>query len=305
MIISKRKINNIEIVTGENDHIKFEIAPAVGGKILSVYNKGLQKEFLWNNENLQLKTHQSGEDYDTNFWGGIDELIPNDIPEKIDSIPYPDHGELWTTPLQYDCFEDKISVYGKLKLSGLYYKKTISLKENSPEIILEYIIRNESDAARHFMWKLHAALAIEAGDKLVSSARKAKVVYPELSHYKDLEEFHWPVIDDCDASVVSPDNNTLGFFYLYDLPQSEMKFINGKGNHQFTYSYDKSVFPYQWYFASYGGFLNHYTAILEPSTSMPVSVNEAKSIGQCTVLQPGQEINTLVTIYAGENKDLL
>ena len=304
MIVTKSRINNVEVLTGENDHIKFVIAPATGGKILSVYNKLLQKEFLWSNKNLLFETHQSGADYDINFWGGIDELIPNDIRENIDGNEYPDHGELWTTPLEYDLSHDKISVFGKLKLSELYYKKTVSLKANSPEIILEYTIRNESNATRHFMWKLHAALAIREGDKMVSSARKAKVVYPELSKYKDFNEFHWPLIDDCDASLVPPNNNTLDFFYLYDIPRSEMQLISGKGNHLFSYNYDKKVFPFQWYFASYGKFLNHYTAILEPSTSLPVSVNEAKAIGQCTVLESDQEINTMVTIYAGKNKNL-
>jgi hypothetical protein len=41
---------------------------------------------------------ERGADYDSNFYGGIDELIPNDIPENIDGIDDPDHGELWTTP---------------------------------------------------------------------------------------------------------------------------------------------------------------------------------------------------------------
>lgn len=304
MIVSKSIINNIEVITGENDHIRFVIAPSAGGKILSVYNKILQKEFLWSNKNLSFKSHQPGADYDINFWGGIDELIPNDIPENVDGNEYPDHGELWTTPLEYELNNDKISVFGKLKLSGLYYKKTVSLNPSKPEIILEYTFRNESDATRHFMWKLHAALAIAEGDKIVSSALKAKSVYPELSKYKDINEFHWPLKNDCDASIVPPKNNTLDFFYLYDIPQSEMQLISGNGKHQFSYNYDKKVFPFQWYFASYGKFLNHYTAILEPSTSMPVSVNEAKEIGQCTVLESDQEINTTVIIYAGEIKNI-
>ena len=80
-----------------------------------------------------------------------------------------------------------------------------------------------------------------------------------------------------------------------------MKFLSGGGKHMFSYHYDKKVFPYQWYFASYGGFLNHYAAILEPCTSMPLSVNEAKLLGQCSVLEPNQEINTAVSIYAGKN----
>ncbi len=301
MLISRKEINNVEVFTGENDYIKFEIVPALGGKIISVYNNKLDKEFLWRNENLKLETHRPGADYDSNFFGGIDELIPNDIPENIDSIDYPDHGELWTTALGYDVQEDKIAVFGTLALSGLSYKKIISLEASSPVINLEYTIRNESTSTRNFLWKLHAALVVESGDKLISDAKKAKVVDLDYSRFKTLDEFTWPDIENTNASLVPDKNNTTDFFYLYDINTSRMCMESNKENHLFSYDYDKNIFPYQWYFASYGGFLHHYTAILEPCTSMPISVNEAKKLGQCTVLEPGQEINTVVKIYAGEN----
>jgi hypothetical protein len=301
MIISRTEVNNVEVVAGENNHIRFEIVPAAGGKIISVYNKKLLKEFLWRNTNLLLDTHKPGTDYDSNFFGGIDELIPNDIPETIHGIDYPDHGELWTTALDYELLEDKISVFGKLELSGLYYKKIISLDADSPTIHLEYNIRNESESTRNFLWKLHAALHVEGGDKLITGAKKAKVVDPDYSRFKMLNEFTWPDIENTDASLVPEKNNTTDFFYLYDIDTARMGLESNKGNHLFSYSYDNNVFPYQWYFASYGGFLNHYTTILEPCTSMPISVNEAKGLRQCTVLEPGQEINTVVKIYAGEN----
>ena len=186
-----------------------------------------------------LETHQPGANYDANFFGGIDELIPNDIPENIDSIAYPDHGELWTTSLDYKLFEDRISVFGKLKLSGLYYKKTVHLEANSPVIYLEYKIRNETNFKRNFLWKLHAALAIEGGDKLVTSAQKAKVADPDYSRFMNLNEFKWPLIENTDASIVPYKNSSIDFFYLYDIEQAEMQLLSGKDNHLFSYNYDK------------------------------------------------------------------
>lgn len=299
MKISKNRKNKIEVLTGENDYLKFEIAPELGGKVISVYNKKLEKEFLWRNKELPLEVNQPGTEYDPNFWGGIDELIPNDIPETIDSIPYPDHGELWTTPLQYELLDNKISVFGKLKLSELYYEKTMFLDANSPLIFLEYKIKNLSKVEKHFLWKFHAALAIEEGDTMISDAQKARVVYPESSRFKNKKNFSWPMIGNFDVSKVQPRNNTMDFFYLYEIQEAEMKMSSSKANHLFSYRYDKEVFPYQWYFASYGAFLDHYTAILEPASSMPVSVNEAKKLNQCSRLLPNEEIKTTVKIFAG------
>ena len=92
----------------------------------------------------------------------------------------------------------------------------------------------------------------------------------------------------------------MDFFYLYDIRHGEMRLENPEDGSLFAYRYDKQVFPYQWYFASYGKFFGHYTAILEPCSTMPISVNDAKVSGSCSRLLPGQEINTKVNIYAGE-----
>ena len=300
MIISTNTVNGVEIITAENDQILCKVAPALGGKITSLYNKSLDKEFLWSNAGLPLQILKPGADYDSNFWGGIDELIPNDIPETVDSIPYPDHGELWTTPLTHAFTDQQIIVKGILPLSGLYYERILSMDEALPVIHLRYRIVNQSGARRHFLWKMHAALKISAGDKLLTGALKGKVVDPQYSRFTNTEPFDWPVIEGIDASVVPVRDNTMDFFYLYNMPEGEMQMTNNADGSLFAYRYDKKVFPYQWYFASYGKFLDHYTAILEPCSCMLLSVNEAKQDQQCSILEPDQEINASVRIFAGE-----
>ncbi len=132
-------------------------------KDLTVYNKRLNHEFLWRNQALKLWHLVSGSEYDPNFYGGIDELLPNDIPEILDGVEYPDHGELWTSRLQQELEKDKISLHGKLQLSGISYRKTISLRDDAAFMHMDYKIKNESGEKRHFLWKLHAALAMKPG----------------------------------------------------------------------------------------------------------------------------------------------
>jgi hypothetical protein len=38
---------------------------------------------------------------------------------------------------------------------------------------------------------------------------------------------------------------------------------------------------------------------LEPCTTMPIAVNEAAKLGQCSVLEAGEAIETRVSIYVG------
>lgn len=302
MQISYSRIDQTEVIICENDHLQVVVAPALGGKICSIFNKQLGQEFLWTNTNLSLQAHTPGTEYDPNFYGGMDELIPNDIPEKIQGIDYPDHGELWTTPLEYEVDTASLMVFGTLPISGLFYQKTIRLDPDGPNIIMEYEIRNDAKELRQFLWKLHPALRVEAGDQVVTTASRARVVDPSYSRFNDLKELNWPMIEGTDASVVPAKGNEVDFFFLWEARNPEMGLVSGKKGSRFSIRYDQTIFPFQWYFASYGGFLDHYTAVLEPCSAMPMSVEEAAALGQCTMLQPGQMIETTVRIYAGPSK---
>jgi len=303
--MEKDRINDIEVYTLETKHLRLRMAPELGGRIISIVNKPLAREFLWHNEGLPLAVSQPGSEYDPNFWGAIDELIPNDVPENIDGIDYPDHGELWTTAFDVEVNGETITVHGRLPLSGLHYSKTVTLDPSTPSAFLDYRIKNETSQTRHFLWKLHAALLIKPGDRLVSSALKGKVVDTQYSRFSHTDEFTWPNIQEMDASVVPPKSDQMDFFFLYDAPVSEMTMESNNGDHVFCYAYDPRVFPFQWYFASFGGLLDHYTAILEPCTTMPMSINEAAAKNQTAVLQSGEELTTRVRIYAGEKKNYI
>src|SRR6266702_2984770 len=95
------KLDGIPLVRLESDFLKVDVSPGVGGRIISLVEKHSGHEFLWRNSKLKLESLPGGSEYDPNFYGGIDELLPNDIPEMINGICCPDHGELWTTSLTH------------------------------------------------------------------------------------------------------------------------------------------------------------------------------------------------------------
>jgi hypothetical protein len=301
----KQHINGIEAIILEGTELRATIIPGLGGKIFSLFNKPLNKEFLWINPRVPLQNFAAGAEYDPNFIGGIDELFPNDVPETIDGIAYPDHGELWTAPLHYELNGESVTVYGTLPLSGIQYKKSITIGKNAT-LTCDYSLHNPSNSTKHFLWKLHAALMIKKGDRLITSARKGLVVDPEYSRFKEeVQPFNWPFIENIDASVVPAAGDSMDFFYLYETLRGEMQLLSENEKHLFSYQYDHHVFPYQWWFASYGGFLGYYTAVLEPCTNMPMSVNEAVAKKQSASLSPGTTLSTSVKIFAGEKKNYI
>jgi hypothetical protein len=295
-----RSVDGVPIVRLENASLRVDVAPAVGGRVISLIDKATGYEFLWRNARLKLERLPPGSPYDPNFYGGIDELIPNDIPEPLNGVDSPDHGELWTAALEGALDGESLVLSGVLPLSGLRYWRRMTLRGDSPYLDIDYRIENGAGQRRIFLWKLHAALRIAPGDRIECPARTARVVDLQWSRWHTLEPFAWPMVEGQRADVIPPNNNTVDFLFLYDLQEGRMAWRSATMGLTFAYTFDVNVFPYAWYFASYGGFDGHYTAILEPCTTMPLSVNEAAQLGQSSVLDPGQRIETRVTIYAGK-----
>lgn len=285
----------------ENDFLEVEVVPEAGGKITGVKDKKTNHSFLWKNEKLALKRSPAGSPYDPNFYGGIDELLPNDMPERINDADSPDHGELWTMPLDFAVQDDRLILSGTLPLCGLHYTREMRLYEGKPGIELKYKIVNPTIKPKEFLWKFHAALNIEPGDEILSPSKTGIVADREYTRRSDFNPFLWPVIEKQRADIIPPKDNTVDFFYLYDLQDGYMAWRRPEKGLAFLYCFDKDVFPFNWYFASYGGFLDHYTAVLEPCTAMPISVKEAVEQKQCSQLQPGEELSTTVSIYAGSD----
>ncbi len=292
-------LDGLPIVRLESDFLKVDVAPGVGGRVVSLVEKSGAHEFLWRNPKLRLERLPSGGEYDPNFYGGIDELLPNDIPEVINGIACPDHGELWTTPLEPTHRDGRLRLRGRLPLFGLGYEREMWLDPDSPRLACAYRLSNASGQPRDFLWKLHAALAVQAGDVVDCPAAKAQVVDPAWSRFKGVAPFTWPNLEGRAVNVIPQADGTMDFFYLFELARGAMAWRRPGAGLSFAYEWDVNIFPYAWLFASYAGFLGHYTVILEPCTAMPMSVNAAAAKRQCSRLEPGETLETRVTISVG------
>jgi len=294
--------DGIPLARLESEHLTVDVAPGVGGRIVSIRGRD-GHEFLWTNPRLSLRCCPPGTPYDPNFFGGVDELLPNDLPETIDGLACPDHGELWTAALHARVEGRQLVLSGELPVCGLRYERRMRLAEGQPLIELDYRIQNGAGLPRHFLWKLHAAVNIRPGDRIQCPAARARVVDLAWSRWHSLEPFPWPHVEGGRADIIPPPGAEVDFFYLYDLSAGRLRWLDAEGRLEFAYHFDTAVFPYAWLFASYGGFDGHYTAILEPCTAMPISVPEAAALGQCSRLEPGQSLSTHVSIYAGPRRD--
>ncbi len=292
-------LNGISIVRLENDLLIVDVAPSIGGRITSITEKKTSYQFLWHSPQLPLNAHAPGSAYDPVFWGGIDELLPCDIPEVVNGISLPDHGELWTTPLSYRIDEESLVLEADLDVSGLRYRKSVSLRPDTFHCDLDYELTNPTGHVVEFQWRLHAPVKVKPGDRLICPAAKARVADFPNSRFGSDQPFDWPVQDGVCADVVPEMNGETESFYLWDLEVGVISWNNAAETLCFGLTFDTDVFPYGYIFASYGGFQGGEFAILEPSAAMPVSLNEARALGQCARLSPGEKLETRIAIYAG------
>lgn len=300
MITTTTLINGLECIVMENESITATLCPAAGGKISSLVLKKPDTELLWNNPNLSLRAYPAGTEYDPHFFGGIDELLPNDEKERIEDRAYPDHGELWTSALDWEPCADGILLRADLPVAGLRYEKKLSLADEAGQIRMAYRIVNLRPTENHFLLKMHAALRLHPGDRLVCDAKRGEIADADFTGRHSARFFDWPHYEGDRLDLAGgPEEGRNEFFFLHDLRTGEMRMESPEAGTFFSYAFDTAIFPYAWYFATYGGWNGLYTGVLEPASAVPCSLGASIKNGTCTTLAPGAELNTLVTINVG------
>lgn len=265
----------------ENDFLRIVLDLDMGGRIISFYDIKRDLEQLWYDP--ARVPMDPALDYDGNFAGGMDELLPCDLPER----GYPDHGELWNLPLECQTGDDSLTVSGTLPISRLAYKRSMRLSANS--LICDNCITNTSGQAVEFLWKLHAALAIAPGDKFIAPYNCVQAADPgDWSKLPDSMPQQWQ-----NPYTIAGFDGSSDFFYLTDPTGSELILQRSNGS-SFICRFDGKVFPLSWVFASFGRLNGSRTLIMEPCTNYPASLEDAARHGVCAMLENNCSINTRI-----------
>lgn len=276
----------LDSIVLRNGIIAVAVLPAQGGKITEMRFAGDARNYIWFDERQAAK-YDPAADYDPQFSGGIEELLPSDIPETIDGIAYPDHGELWRTPLcvEQSC-DNQLLLTATLNSTGFYYRREMMLDGNS--LLCKTTIRNIGEHTKHFLWKLHGAVSIAPGDTIHIPANCMTAADVEWSTLPDIMPRAFCGI------ITAPENDgSSEFLYLTDLNGNccEAHFADG---HRLRCEFDGRIFTTIWYFGTYGKLNGSYTGILEPCMNYPASIKDAVSGGCCASLEPSESLSTTV-----------
>jgi urease beta subunit len=278
-----------EAVILENRYVKVTILPELGGKIWSIVAKERDREMLWHNPRMPPRAAHYGAPYDNWFSGGWDEVFPNDLPVTIGDTAYADHGEVWSMPASWTCTQqtdDVVSV--TLTSRGVAIdtrlSKTVTLHRDAREIAISYDIANLGSRPIDVHWKLHPALPVEPGSRLHLPAGTVVID----------EEFGCG--EPTPGTLPAPDTGKSYFEYRIGIADGRcgVTYADGIG---FGLAFDPNVLTSVWTFATFSGWRDLQTVILEPCTGWFASLERAIAEDAALRLEPGQTVQSDVTAH--------
>lgn len=152
----------------ENADIRVEVMPDRGGKIISLRSKRTSTEWLLPplRPYAEAKSSDGFEGWDG---GGFDECLPTVAAMET----APDHGEVW----RYAWQESAAEGWALLRTAALGGALTFERRAHldGPSLVLDYAIKNRSDAPRNLLYCAHPLLRVEEGDRMLLPAEVREV----------------------------------------------------------------------------------------------------------------------------------
>lgn len=295
----------------ENPLLRLVILPELGGKLWSLVYKLVDREIFWHNPRMAPRPAPYGSAYDDWFCGGWDELFPNDAPTTFTGDTYPDHGEWWAMPFEWDVATqrtDEATVFCRRAgvVTNTTIERWITVRAEEAQVSIRYRLHNAGPQPLDFLWKLHPALAISPSARI---DLPASTVLPEAGFNDRLDGqlFVWPVArsprgEPVDMRIIpGPEAATCDFYYATDLAAGWCALTDPQAGYGFGLAFDPAIFRSVWVFGAYGGWRGHYVTILEPCTAYPYQLEQAVAQGTASRLAAGASIETTVTavLYQG------
>lgn len=318
----------------ENELIKVLILLDKGTDIVELAYKPKDIDFMWKGPGgirdtsklISSSPHSWGNFLDY-YPGGWQEILPGGGPGSFSGAELGLHGEVCLLPWDF-CVEednsDRISVLFTCRTIRFpfFIKKRLKMTSASAVITIEKSIINESNEEIEFMWGHHPAIGkpfLDGSCRIDIPAKNfiaSDTDYSPTSFFPPNYEGNWPKDKgtnevEIDLSYIPPDDVQTGdLFYLYGLKEGWYALTNTSMKLGIGLCWDVSIFPYVWYWQvckglpGYPWFGRTYNIALEPWTSMPSNIDEAKAKRATCLIKGYEKISTelKVVIYEGLEK---
>ncbi|WP_035992199.1 hypothetical protein [Leptolyngbya sp. KIOST-1] len=273
-------------LTLENDGIRLTVRPDLGGRIDQLEDLSTGHRWLWHPPDYRAGATRSlpvGASFDDHWSGGWDEVFPNDAAGPFRDRDLVDHGELWSQAWEIrEQSPTCLTLAYQCQTVPVQVEKTIQLDARLPQATLVYRFHNQSEQAIPFLFKHHAAIAIEAGDEILLPDCWVEPAFLEFSKVIGQPgKTRFPKAlnatgEAIDLRVIPPPESRLQeFYYTSELAEGYCGIRHRRSQSTLLMTFDRQDFPYVWMFQSYGGWRDHYVVVVEPCTTLPADLDTA------------------------------
>lgn len=304
---SRWAYNGCRMLRLENDQMLVDLFPELGGKIYRLIHKPRDRDVLWQHPRILPSRLFPGAPFDDTWCGGWDELFPSDAREEYQGETFPDHGEYWTAPFEWDVVEKATAITLHLVAEGTVtptrMERWITLEPAATVLRFRHRLTHLGGHGFDFLWKLHPALAVKPGEEILVPAARGEIATPGCGRLAEAAvAFDWPHVPGRDGrlhdfSRVPQENRYPGYemVYLTDLHDGWCAVWDREAQFGFGLAFDSVRFNNVWLFQTFGGWRGLHCVVLEPSTTWPCALREAATRRTIAHLAAGEVLETATT----------
>ncbi len=289
------KFMGADCVVLENDDVRAVILPAHGGKAVSLMLKENGFECLFQNPKPAFTRACPGDDFSDFEACGFDDAFPTvdacevNVGER--TVPYPDHGEIWSAVFDWACEGDVLHLRYESELLGYVYEKTWSTQRHS--LVCAYRIYNPTASDIPAIWTCHCLMRPEEGMHLIVPEGMDRVenVFSNDWLGEAGRILNYPLTNGprgaVDLSKMPPDGQ-LKYYFVSPLKDGRCGYRYEASSVEVTLCYDAKRLPYLGFWATGGAYRGDRNCALEPANGYFDSIPVAASKGRCPVLHAGE-----------------
>jgi hypothetical protein len=282
----------------ENQYLRAVVLPSFGGKIVSLIYKQNQFELIFQNPKSQFIHAPLYADFSDFEACGFDDAFPCIDGEKVDisgkKISYPDHGEIWTSPLDYFFKDGELFLSYRSKILDYIYSKAVYLSGSC--LVCKYRIENIGRISFPCIWTAHYLVRYEPDMRFLYPAgtKAVEMTFDSLTSGTMNKKYHFPqdIVDGRNidfTELPKTDKLYARKYYIADqIQEGYCGYMYPSHNMRAEFLFDPAILPYLGLWITSGGFRGDYNCAFEPSSGYYDKISIARANKRLDYLDPGE-----------------